>query len=955
MAQARQSAGDGGTKSWHKIDRVVMAFEQAWRSGKPPAIDDYLHHAGEERPALLRELVLVDLERRLKAGETARVEAYLQRFEALAAEPPCMLDLIALEYEQRCRQEAAATVRAEILERFPQYRQALAACLVGEDRAGHGGVLAGDAPAATEGNTLAAEAPAGPPADALVGRRLGPYLIQERVGSGGMGTVYRALRQADYRQQVAVKVILSGLDSDEIVPRFQTERQVLAELEHAHIARLFDGGVTDDGRPYFVMEYIDGQPLDRYCDRHQLNTEKRLRLLQGVCQAAQHAHERGVVHRDLKPGNILVTADGIPKVTDFGLAKRMEGEPGALATGLAHPGADAPGSPQGAPASPARTHTGAVLGTPSYMAPEQARGKPGEVGPATDVYALGAILYELLTGRPPFRAEAPLDTLHQVLHDEPVPPSHLKPKVPRDLQTICLKCLQKEPGKRYASAAALAEDLERFLRGESIRARPVGRVERLWRWCRRKPLAAGLCAALAVSLLAGTAVSLYLLGLMPEQTQADADTLFMRGRLHLERKEYHQAIAALSEAIRHDPRYVIAYVYRARVFKSQGKYDKAMDDCIAAMRLDRRRESACIAEAVSANNRGEYPLALRACQAVLQVNERSLDAFYIQSNARAMLRQWDLAASDYVKAAALGRLPRTSVLFTQAGCLLAAGDRVGYRKLCARMMKLTSTVQKADEQCHIARTCLLSVDSGISPAEMVRLAQRVVKSVRTPWLLHALGLAHYRSGQFELAIQRLHEVQWRARPTSWLILAMAHHRLGHASEAYRWLDWACQEPFPYVHPHEAMAYQLLRREAEALIPADPNRDAIRKEMATFQGTWKFVSYQITVRKGAEWGVLKDTEKYTWIFRGSHWTGLSEGKIGTDHLFALDPTQNPKIIDFLDTDQGTYWRGIYSLKGHTLTICDRKFEDGERPTEFLTRPDSGRVLFVMKRVKGKGDN
>jgi tetratricopeptide (TPR) repeat protein len=336
--------------------------------------------------------------------------------------------------------------------------------------------------AAEEPPTLPPAPPAGEPDDALVGRRVGPYLVEQRLGSGGMGSVYQALREGAYRQRVALKVILPGLDTAEVLRRFRTERQVLAELPHPHIARLLDGGTTDDGRPYLVMEYIDGEPLDRYCDRHRLGTRERVELLRSVCAAVQHAHERGVVHRDLKPANVLVTADGTPKVTDFGLAKRLAAGPGG----------------------PDPTQSGAILGTPSYMAPEQAGGQRGEVGPAADVYALGAVLYELLTGRPPFRAETPLDTLLQVVSEEPVPPSRLHPKLARDLETICLKCLHKDPPKRYASARELADDLGRFLRGEPIRARPVGKAERLWRWCRRKPAlaAAAVCALLAL-LIAG--------------------------------------------------------------------------------------------------------------------------------------------------------------------------------------------------------------------------------------------------------------------------------------------------------------------------------------------------------------------------------------------------------------------------------------------------------------------
>src|SRR5262249_38017384 len=212
-----------------------------------------------------------------------------------------------------------------------------------------------------------------------------------------------------------------------------------------------------------TLEYVPGGSLADKVHDQPLPAAEAARLVEQVARGMAYAHERAIIHRDLKPANVLLAEDGTPKVTDFGLAKRVQAGDGL-------------------------TVTGAMVGTPSYMAPERAGGKSKAIGPLADVYALGAVLYRLVTGRPPFQAAPPLDTLRQVISDEPVPPTRLQSKVPPDLETICLKCLQKEPGKRYGSALELAEDLRRFLAGEPIAARPVGSLERGWRWCRRNPV-----------------------------------------------------------------------------------------------------------------------------------------------------------------------------------------------------------------------------------------------------------------------------------------------------------------------------------------------------------------------------------------------------------------------------------------------------------------------------------
>lgn len=318
-------------------------------------------------------------------------------------------------------------------------------------------------------------------------RYFGDYELLEEIARGGMGVVYRA-RQVTLRRIVAVKMILAGeLANQTEVERFYTEARAAAHLHHPNIVAIHEVG-QHQAQHYFSMDYVAGESLATRIARGPLPAREAAALLRKVAQAVAFAHVEGVIHRDLKPANILLDAKGEPHVTDFGLAKRVQDPVGRISN-----------------PSPDLTQTGQVLGTPSYMPPEQAAGKTKDIGPRSDVYSLGAVLYCALTGRPPFQAASTLDTLLQVLDREPVPPRALDSAIPRDLETICLKCLAKEPDKRYPSAQELAADLDRFLAGQPVHARRIGPVARAWRWCRRKPALAAACA-LAIVALATTVV-----------------------------------------------------------------------------------------------------------------------------------------------------------------------------------------------------------------------------------------------------------------------------------------------------------------------------------------------------------------------------------------------------------------------------------------------------------------
>jgi WD40 repeat protein len=507
------------------LDDLVFAFEEAWQRGQRPTIDDYLPREGALRWTALVELVHIDLEYRLKAGEPARVEDYLARYPELAADPEVVCGLAAAEFRLRLAAGETVSVR-EYGERFPR-REGLLERL-GKERGPDTAVPepgAMPAPRTSRARVRRFRCPHCHNPIQLVDDRqdevlcpgcgssfrvrdtrqtntisamrpLGKFQLLERVGLGAFGAVWRA-RDTELDKVVALKIPHTGLLTlrDEL-ERFHREARAAAQLRHPGIVTVH-AILTLDGLPVIVSDFITGVPLGDLLEVRRLTAREAAALLAQVADAVDYAHSLKVIHRDLKPANIMIertaaSADGDnaspppvtdplaqigkPVVTDFGLALRE----GAEVT---------------------MTMDGVPIGTLAYMSPQQASGQGHHVDRRSDVYSLGVILYELLTGELPFRGSRPM-VQYQLLHEEPRSPRKVNDKIPRDLETICLKAMAKQPSNRYESARAMADDLRNWLQGLPIKARPIGKLERGWRWCRRNPAAAGMLVASWVAVLA---------------------------------------------------------------------------------------------------------------------------------------------------------------------------------------------------------------------------------------------------------------------------------------------------------------------------------------------------------------------------------------------------------------------------------------------------------------------
>jgi eukaryotic-like serine/threonine-protein kinase len=441
------------TASWHQpasanVDTVCQQFKEAWVAGPAPRIEDYLSLCGDhEYRKLLRALLEVELE----CGDHS----------------------------------ANSQLAAEYTSRFPHDAE-----LIAEVLRGHAVAETVDMPVSSPllSNTQVGDNDAAHPSEAKTqvnhaGSDFGDFEIIEEISRGGMGVVYKA-RQKTLNRIVALKMILAGeFASKEDVDRFYSEAEAAARLDHPGIVPIYEVGQCA-GQHYIAMGYVDGASLASRLKQGPLPAREAAQIVGVTAKAVHYAHQHGIIHRDLKPSNVLIGTNGIPRVTDFGLAKLIEG-------------------------NSTLTATGQILGTPSYMPPEQAQGNLSQVEATADIYSLGAVLYELGAGRPPFRAASVWETINQVITREPAPPRQLNPDIDRDLDTICLKCLDKAPNRRYQSAQDLASDLDRYLEGIPIQARAIGRREKSWRWCQRNKVVASLSAIATLLLISVTLISAF--------------------------------------------------------------------------------------------------------------------------------------------------------------------------------------------------------------------------------------------------------------------------------------------------------------------------------------------------------------------------------------------------------------------------------------------------------------
>jgi serine/threonine-protein kinase len=713
----------------HRPAAVLPPAEELsrlWRSGSPPDLDAFLGQSGPLSYSDLAAVLRVDQRRRWELGQHIPAEHYLGRFPKLMEDRECALDFIYSELLLREKHGEHPGLEG-FLARFPELAEILRR-QIGLHRA-----LCSDTPANQQDNLHSDDC-------SLEGAVGGRYEIIREIGRGGTGVVYEA-RQTGVSRVVALKLLSAGKHAGpEQLFRFRAEAKLVGRLQHPNIVQIYEAG-EQDGFPFLALEFMSGGSLRNRLNGAPQPPDWSARLVEVLARAVHAAHQAGIVHRDLKPGNVLFTsgladdsqsrlpnaswtAGEIPKIADFGLAKALsvstEGQ-----------------------SSDSLTQSGDILGTPSYMSPEQAAGRTAEVGPATDIYALGAILYELLTGRPPFHGVTVLETLQHLAADDPVPPSRLLPRVPRDLEVICLKCLEKSTGRRYPTALALATDLERFLNGLPVAARRLSKTEKYWRWCRRNPGIATLTTGLITAVVAG------FIGVLWQWSQAELARereSFARTEADHRAKEIEKGFERLQAAS--------AHVDRARVFWQWRRGDDALEALNEAIALRPDLGS----------------------------------AWAERARVYAELGLWEFAAADERRAFEYNEPSQITQWWSYAVLLASLGDVETYHRVCQRM-ESRFTGNHAGIMIDMLRTLCVIPNAEIDYSRIVHRVQTTSLEVpQNSVSLYATGLAHYRAGQFRDAVQKCEESQMSSeigadQQPIFPVLALAYRQLGEHDNA----------------------------------------------------------------------------------------------------------------------------------------------------------------------------
>ena len=641
---------------------------------------------------------------------------------------------------------------------------------------------------------------------------IGHYKIREKLGEGGCGVVYVAEQTEPVRRRVALKVIKLGMDTRSVIARFEAERQALAMMDHPNIARVLDAGATETGRPYFVMELVRGIKITDYCDQNHLNTSKRLELFVQVCHAVQHAHQKGIIHRDIKPSNILVTLhDGVPvpKVIDFGIAKATEGRLSDLTV---------------------YTELRQFIGTPAYMSPEQAEMSGLDIDTRSDIYSLGVLLYELLTGRTPFDAQeliqSGLDQMRRTIREkEPMRPSTRlstmlvadltavakresaePPKLVHfirgDLDWIVMKALEKDRMRRFESASGLALDVHRFLKNEPIEARPPSGLYRFQKWVRRNKTAFAAAAAVVAALVLGLGLSLYLF--IQERHALRSERVALQRAVAAERRqaelrEQAEKELALEKHMREMVPITDKFTTAGRLL-SQGQFDKA-EEVMSEVPLT-IPESSIIYNALGEiyGRRGEWPAAIRNFTRSITADPTNHLAYHCL-----------------------------------APLLVQTGDWGAYRKHCERVLSQFGETTDPAVAERMAKDCLMLPPPAASLVRFAKMADTAVAAGPTnsswPYYEFVKGLAEYRLGHFASVLEWLQKVAAQegmpARTAQAdATLAMAEFQLGQTNAARATLAEGIKISETKLTPgridwNDSIIAEILLREAHELIMGAP--------------------------------------------------------------------------------------------------------------------------------------